>query len=93
MRRGDDFDLVDVREPYEHDIAHLPDAQLIPLPTLARAVATLDPEREIVVYCHHGGRSAAAVDALRAAGFRRVWNLAGGIDRWSREVDPSVPRY
>jgi adenylyltransferase/sulfurtransferase len=93
VRRGDDFDLVDVREPYEHAIARLPNARLIPLPTLGRAVGTLDPEREIVVYCHHGGRSAAAVDALRAAGFRRIWNLAGGIDRWSREVDPSVPRY
>jgi adenylyltransferase/sulfurtransferase len=60
---------------------------------LPHAVASLDPNRDIVVYCHHGIRSAHAAEQLCAAGFSRVWNLAGGIDRWSDEVDPSVPRY
>jgi sulfur-carrier protein adenylyltransferase/sulfurtransferase len=85
--------LLDVREPYEHAIARLPDARLVPLGTLAGALPTLDPAQEVVVLCHHGMRSAAAASFLREHGFRRVWNLAGGIDRWSREVDPGVPRY
>jgi adenylyltransferase/sulfurtransferase len=90
---GDAPLLLDVREPYEHAIARLPDARLLPLGTLPDAVATLDPAREVVVLCHHGVRSAAAAEFLRERGFRRVWNLAGGIDRWSREVDPGVARY
>ena len=85
--------LLDVREPYEHAIARLPDARLVPLGTLAGALPTLDPAQEVVVLCHHGMRSAAAASFLREHGFRRVWNLAGGIDRWSREVDAGVPRY
>jgi sulfur-carrier protein adenylyltransferase/sulfurtransferase len=85
--------VLDVREPYEHAIARLPDARLVPLGTLAAAVSTLDPAREVVVVCHHGVRSAAAAEFLRERGFRRVWNLAGGIDRWSREVDAGVARY
>jgi adenylyltransferase/sulfurtransferase len=85
--------LLDVREPYEHQIARLPDARLVPLATLPAAVGTLDRERELVVFCHHGGRSARAVEFLRQQGLRRVRNLTGGIDRWSREVDADVPRY
>ena len=85
--------LLDVREPYEHAIARLPDARLVPLATLSSAAADLDPQAEIVVLCHHGVRSAAAADFLRERGFRRVRNLAGGIDRWSRDVDPRVARY
>lgn len=91
--RADDFDLIDVREPYEYDIARLDGARLIPLGTIDAAIATLNREREIVVHCKVGGRSAQAVRRLQAAGFRNVWNLAGGIARWSDEVDPSVPKY
>ncbi len=91
--RGDDFDLIDVREPHEYDIARLDGARLIPLATLAAALPTLNRDREIIVHCKVGGRSARAVRTLQAAGFRNVWNLAGGITRWSDEVDPSVPRY
>jgi molybdopterin/thiamine biosynthesis adenylyltransferase/rhodanese-related sulfurtransferase len=91
--RGDEFDLIDVREPYEHEIARIDHARLIPLGSFAEAIPTLDPTREIIVMCKVGGRSARAVRALRDAGFARVWNLAGGIARWSDEVDPSVPRY
>jgi molybdopterin/thiamine biosynthesis adenylyltransferase/rhodanese-related sulfurtransferase len=91
--RGDDFDLVDVREPHEVEIAAFPNARVIPLGSLPEALATLDTSRDIVVACRSGVRSASAVRQLHAAGFRRVWNLAGGILRWSDEVDPTVPRY
>lgn len=85
--------LLDVREAYEWEIARLPQARLVPLDVLPDVVHTLDPEEELVVYCHHGMRSAAAVAWLREQGFDRVRNLTGGIDRWSQEVDPSTRRY
>ena len=85
--------IVDVREPYEWAIARLPDARLVPLNSLPHAVHSLDPDSELVVYCHHGVRSEAAAAWLRDRGFGRVRNLAGGIDRWSLEVDPSLRRY
>ena len=91
--KGETLDVIDVREPYEWEIARIPGARLIPLGTLGQAIPSLDRSREIVVHCHHGIRSAAAAEALRGAGFTRVWNLAGGIERWSEEVDPRVPRY
>jgi len=93
LTRGDDFDLIDVREPREWNIARLPGARLVPLGTLLEALETLDPEREIVLYCRSGARSAQAKGQLRAAGFQRARNLTGGILRWSEEVDPSVPKY
>jgi adenylyltransferase/sulfurtransferase len=93
VHRGDDFDLIDVREPHEWEIARIAGARLVPLGTLAEALPTLDSARDIVVHCKTGGRSAKAVRQLQAAGYRRVWNLAGGITRWSDEVDPTVPRY
>jgi sulfur-carrier protein adenylyltransferase/sulfurtransferase len=93
LARGDDFDLIDVREPYEWDIARIPGARLIPLGTLAAALPGLDRDREIVVQCRSGARSADAVQRMRAAGFLHVYNLAGGILRWSEDVDPTVPQY
>lgn len=93
IARGDDFDIIDVREPHEWDIARIPGARLIPLATLVNELATLDSARDIVVHCKMGGRSAKAVQQLQASGFRKVWNLAGGITRWSDEVDPSTPKY
>jgi rhodanese-related sulfurtransferase len=93
LRRGDGPALLDVREPDEWAIARLPDARLVPLNSLPQAVHSLDREAELVVYCHHGVRSGAAVAWLRGRGFTRVRNLAGGIDRWSLEVDPTVRRY
>ena len=93
LQRGDDFDLLDVREPHEWAIAHIEGARLVPLGTVGDAIATLDPAREIVVHCKAGGRSAKAVQQLQAAGFARVRNLAGGILRWSDDVDPKVPKY
>jgi molybdopterin/thiamine biosynthesis adenylyltransferase/rhodanese-related sulfurtransferase len=93
IRRGDDIDLIDVREPHELNIARIPNVRLIPLGTLAEALPSLDSSREAVVIWRTGARSGRAVQQLRAAGFRRVWNLAGGIHRWADEVDPSLPKY
>ena len=93
LARRDPIILIDVREEWEHAVAHLEGAVLIPMQTIPARHASLSREAEIVLYCHHGTRSAMVADFLRAAGFPRVLNLAGGIDRWSAEVDPSVPRY
>jgi Dinucleotide-utilizing enzymes involved in molybdopterin and thiamine biosynthesis family 2 len=88
-----DLDLIDVREPGEWEIARLHGARLIPLGTLGAALGTLDRTREIVVMCRSGKRSETAVRQLQAAGFRNVKNLAGGILRWSDDVDARVPKY
>jgi adenylyltransferase/sulfurtransferase len=95
LRRGDELLLLDVREPFEAELARIPGAKLVPLARLEAALAELEPwrEREVVVHCHHGGRSRRACELLRAKGFRRVSNLAGGIEAWSLEVDPNVNRY
>ena len=93
LSAGETLDVIDVREPYEWEIARIPGARLIPLGALGQAIPALDRTREIVVYCHHGIRSARAAELLGAAGFQRVWNLAGGIERWSNDVDPRVPKY
>lgn len=93
LARGDDFDLIDVRESYEWDIARIEGAKLIPLGSLPDMMQTLDPHREIVLYCKVGVRSLYAAQGLQDAGFTRVSNLTGGITRWSVEVDPAVPRY
>lgn len=87
--------LLDVRQPEEHAFVALPNSTLIPLAELAERLDEIEDwrEREVVVYCHHGIRSAQAVAHLRAAGFTNAHNLAGGIDRWTDEVDPALPRY
>ena len=87
--------LLDVREPDEHGFVALPDSTLIPLGDIAGRVEEIDgwKDREIVVYCHHGIRSMHAIAFLRTQGFKKLLNLAGGIDRWSREVDSAAPRY
>ena len=93
LDKGDSPVLLDVREPYEYSLAHLEGYVLIPLGTLPESLGQLDREREIVAYCHHGMRSADAVGFLLQQGFKNVKNLVGGIDAWSLQVDPSVPRY
>lgn len=85
--------LIDVREAFEYDIARIAGAKLIPLGELEQRHAEIDPGAQIIVHCHSGVRSAHAVEQLQRAGFRDVYNLAGGIDAWSREIDPGVPRY
>jgi molybdopterin/thiamine biosynthesis adenylyltransferase/rhodanese-related sulfurtransferase len=92
LDRKDDLFILDVREPHEYQICNL-HGQLIPLGELPRRVHELDSSREIVVHCRSGKRSAEAVEFLRKAGFRKIWNLKGGILAWSDEVDPSIPKY
>jgi adenylyltransferase/sulfurtransferase len=84
--------LLDVREPWEHELGSLPDSTLVPLAQLPAALDALPRDRETIVYCHHGMRSLDALRQLRAAGIP-ARHLAGGIDAWSREVDPAVARY
>jgi adenylyltransferase/sulfurtransferase len=93
LSRHEELQLVDVREQFEWDIAHIEGARLVPLATLPDAIDTLDKEREVVVYCKGGSRSRAAATHLADAGFRRVANLTGGILRWQQDVDPELPRY
>jgi adenylyltransferase/sulfurtransferase len=90
---GEPLTLLDVRTEQEWEIARIPGAVLIPLHELEDRLGELDPEARYVVHCHHGGRSASAVGFLRQMGFERAVNLAGGIDEWSAQVDPAVPRY
>jgi rhodanese-related sulfurtransferase len=86
--------LLDVREPWEFNTAHLPDSLLMPMGEVpSRAHQELDPDQPIVVLCHHGQRSLSVTMWLRNQGFEHVQSLAGGIDNWSRTIDPSVPRY
>jgi len=85
--------LLDVRTPREWQICRLEGAELLPLYELTSRWRELDADQEIIVYCHHGHRSARAVDFLRRGGMKNVRNLTGGIDAWSREIDPSVPLY
>jgi molybdopterin/thiamine biosynthesis adenylyltransferase/rhodanese-related sulfurtransferase len=92
LDRGDDLFILDVREPHEYQICQI-GGYLLPLGDLPRRVHELDSSREIVAHCRSGKRSADAVDFLRQAGFRKIWNLKGGILAWSDEVDPSVPKY
>ncbi|TWT95657.1 rhodanese-like domain-containing protein [Neorhodopirellula pilleata] len=96
MRKaGDDFILLDVREKDEYDATRIEGSRLIPMSVLGRRLDELQSHKDdhIVVHCHHGGRSLQVTHALREAGFSNVQNMAGGIDAWSLEIDPSVPRY
>lgn len=95
IQRGEDLLLIDVRQPEEYRIASLPAAVLIPLGELSSRLSEIEAYRDkrIVVHCHHGGRSMRAVMGLRQLGFNGAQNLAGGIDLWSQQIDPQVPRY
>jgi len=87
--------LVDVREYYEADIADLPELDQVRIPTaeFAARADEVDPEREVVIYCRSGRRSAWATKILLAKGYKRVLNLKGGVLGWREEVDPDLPRY
>jgi adenylyltransferase/sulfurtransferase len=93
LDRGDDFQLIDVREVFEHQICSIPQAKLIPLGELPKRLNEIDPSRDVVVHCKMGGRSAKAADLLRANGYTKVLNMTGGILAWSDKVDPKVPKY
>lgn len=85
--------ILDVREPYELDLAHIEGALHIPMQTIPNRLAELPREAPLAVMCHHGARSMAVVNYLRKAGFANAFNITGGIDAWARELDPSIPLY
>jgi adenylyltransferase/sulfurtransferase len=93
VTRGAKLLLVDVREPVEYNICRLPGATLIPLATLPANLHALLEAEEVICYCHHGMRSLDAAVWLRQQGVESAKSMAGGIERWSLEIDPSVPRY
>ncbi len=95
LKASEDFLLLDCRERDEHALARIAGATLMPMSELGARVAELLPHRQrrIVVHCHHGGRSSQVVEWLRQQSFTRAQNLSGGIDEWSLQVDPTVPRY
>jgi rhodanese-related sulfurtransferase len=93
ISRGDHVLLVDVREPAEYDLCRLPGATLIPLGALPSNLNKLLDADEVVLYCHHGMRSLDAAIWLRQQGVDKAKSMAGGIERWSLEIDATVPRY
>jgi rhodanese-related sulfurtransferase len=94
LDKGDDIQIIDVREANEVAIGHIPNSVHIPLAQVLSRMDEIDPNRETVVHCKMGGRSARAIDALQRSGFKgKLMNLKGGIIGWSNEVDPSVPKY
>jgi rhodanese-related sulfurtransferase len=94
LDQGETIRLIDVREPNEHAIAHIEGAELMPLSRAQSWINTLSPDEEIVVFCHMGGRSQQVAQYLvNQLGFTNVANMVGGIDDWSLQVDPNVPRY
>ena len=93
LERGENVMLVDVREPWEFELCRIVGAKLIPMGNIPANLQALDTDDEVICYCHHGMRSLDVAAWLRGQGVTRARSLAGGIDRWSTEIDPSVPRY
>jgi adenylyltransferase/sulfurtransferase len=93
LGRGEKLEIIDVREPYEWEIGHIPGARLVPLDRIGEEIPRLDKRRETILYCKVGARSAYAAQQLVRAGVTDVRNLAGGILRWIDEVDPTMSRY
>jgi molybdopterin/thiamine biosynthesis adenylyltransferase/rhodanese-related sulfurtransferase len=93
LKQGEQLEIIDVREPYEWEIGHIPGARLVPLGKIAEEIPRLDKRRETILYCKVGGRSMHAAQQLAEAGLSDVRNLAGGILRWIDEVDPTMARY
>ncbi len=94
LDRGDDIQILDVREDNEVAIARIPNSIHIPMGQVLSRIDEIDPERETVVHCKGGGRSARVIEALQRSGYQgKLANLKGGILGWSTEVDPTVPKY
>ena len=91
--QSEDVILVDVREPDELELAALSRVVHIPMREIPQRLNELDRERSLVVMCHVGGRSRAVAGYLLTVGFENVFNLAGGIEAWSQDIDPKIPRY
>jgi rhodanese-related sulfurtransferase len=85
--------LLDVREPWEYEKARIAGAQLVPMRDVPKRLDEIDQDKEVVAICHHGGRSAQVAMFLEKAGYAKIHNLVGGVDAWSRTVDPTVPLY
>jgi rhodanese-related sulfurtransferase len=92
-KAGESFLLIDVREPWEYEICRIEGAQLIPMRAIPANLQQLDVDQQVICYCHHGQRSLDVAAWLRAQGVEQALSLKGGIDRWSVEIDPSLPRY
>jgi len=93
LEHGEKFLLIDVREPWEHAQCRIEGATLIPMGSIPANLQKLDTDDEVICYCHHGMRSLDVANWLRHQGVKSAKSLAGGIDRWSVEIDPKVPRY
>ncbi len=95
LDQHDDFLLLDCREKTEYDTVHIPGAMLLPMSEMQARVAELEAHKlqEIVVHCHHGGRSLRVTNWLRQQGFTNVKSMAGGIDEWATAIDTTLPRY
>jgi rhodanese-related sulfurtransferase len=85
--------LLDVRERWEYEKAHITGSQLVPMGEIPGRLAEIDEAQDVVAFCHHGGRSMQVAVFLEKNGFSGVHNLVGGIDAWARTVDPAVPIY
>jgi rhodanese-related sulfurtransferase len=93
---GEALQLIDVREPFEHQTAQIASSELIPMNTVPAELQQLErkaDDRVLILFCHHGMRSLSVVNWLRQQGVTDCQSMSGGIDRWSTDVDPSVPRY
>lgn len=93
LDRGEKLLLVDVREPWEFEICRIQGAKLIPMGSIPANLQALDADEDAICYCHHGMRSLDVAVWLRGQGVERAKSLSGGIERWSLEIDPGVPRY
>jgi rhodanese-related sulfurtransferase len=94
LKAGEPIRLIDVREPAEHAICHIEGATLIPMQTVPQRLNELDDDGpRIVAFCHHGVRSLSVADWLRRHGVENCQSMSGGIDLWSLQIDPTVPRY
>ena len=85
--------ILDVREPWEHDVCRIAGAQLLPMQEIPARLGELPQDRDIVVMCHHGMRSLQVANFLKGNGRDRVYNLSGGIAAWADQVEPAMPRY
>jgi rhodanese-related sulfurtransferase len=93
QERNEEILLLDVREHWERQTAHIEPSRHIPMAEIPASLQELDPGKHIVVYCHHGMRSLNVTDWLRKQGYEKVQSMMGGLDRWSLQIDPKVPRY